>query len=143
TRICSMSGKVRHISSSGAGAQWLRWIGLLWLILVNVAGGLAQNSAVSASVQPAQVTVGDSISYQVSVQITGAGQPSVAIPVIDPAAALSTPSPPGQQSSVETYIEDGDFRSVQRSIYSCLIRPRTPGTFTIPPATVTLNGRTH
>lgn len=114
------------------------------VLMCSVAISMAQqNNPVSATVQPAQVTIGDSVSYQVSVQITGAGQPSIAIPVIDPDTGLSTPSPAGQQSSAETYIVNGDFRSIQRIINSYNIRTSKEGKFTIPPATVTLNGRTY
>ncbi len=104
---------------------------------------LAQrNSTVSASVQPAQVSVGDSIIYEVSVNLTGSGQPSVAVPAISPDTGLSNPTPAGQQTSLESYIVNGDFRSVQRITYAYSIRTSKEGTFTIPPSTVTINGKT-
>ncbi len=125
---------------------WLQWLCLL-LFIAGATPAVAQSpqaaSPVSASVEPAQVTVGDSIRYQVTVQVTGAGQPSVAVPVMDPDSGLGTPIPSGTQTSVETYIQNGQFRSVQSIIYGYTIRTSKEGKFTIPPATVTLNGRTY
>lgn len=100
-------------------------------------------SPVSATVEPAQVTVGDTVMYEVTVQVTGAGQPQVAVPVMDPDSGLSTPVPSGTQTSVQTYINNGQFVSIQSIIYRYSIRTGKVGDFTIPPATVTLNGRTY
>lgn len=112
-------------------------------LLVPAGAQVQSNSPVSASVQPAQVTVGDSLNYEVSISVTGAGQPSVAVPVISSDTGLSTPSPAGTQTSVESYIVNGNFRSVQRITYSYVIRASKEGQFTIPPATVTLNGKNY
>jgi len=101
------------------------------------------NSPVVASVQPAQVTVGDVVNYQVTVSITGSGQPSVAVPIIDPDTGLSTPAKSGTQSNIETYVVNGQFRSVQTVTNLYTIRTSKVGNFTIPPASVTLNGKTY
>lgn len=120
---------------------------LCWLVLfVGILTGnvFAQNSPrFTASVQPARVTVGDALRYEVTVELTGAGQPSVAVPMISSDTGLSAPAPDGQQSSVETYVSGTGFRSVQKVINAYLIRTSKAGTFTIPPSTVTLNGRTY
>lgn len=101
------------------------------------------NSRITASVLPSTVTVGDSVSYQISVELTGAGQPSIALPVLSADTGLSAPAPAGSQTSTETYIESSGFRSIQRVTYNYSIRTSKEGTFTIPPAMVTLNGKTY
>lgn len=128
---------------TGNNARLLLGRGFVVLLLCLCTGWtMAQaNNTVTASVQPAQVTVGDSVTYEVTVNLTGSGQPSVAVPALSPDTGLSNPTAAGQQTSLESYIVNGDFRSVQRITYMYSIRTSKEGTFTIPPATVTINGK--
>ena len=116
---------------------------LAGLLMLICCAGFGQGSRVSASVQPAQVTVGDSATDTITVEITGADTPRITLPSIDPNSGLSAPSPAGQQSNITSQIVNGRFRSLQQVIYSYTIRTSKEGTFTIPSASVSLNGRTY
>ena len=131
------------------GRRTLRLL-LCWTLCLMVAFGGGQSassssgsSPVSASVQPAQVTVGDSISYQVTVSVAGAGQPSVAVPVISPSTGLSTPSQSGTQTSTQAFVINGQYRKVTTITYVYTVATSKEGEFVIPPSTVTLNGKTY
>ena len=120
--------------------------GLVFLFALSPAPVSAQvqtNSPVSASVQPARVTVGDTIAYTVTVEISGSGQPSVAVPVIPASTGLSNPEFVRNESSYQTFSVNGNMRQSQQITYIYTIRTSKEGRFTIPPANVTLNGQLY
>lgn len=148
-----MSGNERNTDFHGLGrlmrsfTAWdirrmmlLGWIAAWCLVLSGNVFGQAV-PGVSASVKPARVTVGEVVTYEVSVDFTGRGQPSVSVPVIDADTGLSTPSNARTRQEREQYITPQGYALVNKYVFLYNIRTSKAGKFEIPPATVTLNGQ--
>lgn len=128
------------------GSIALKFTLCLVLAVMLVTGARAQSSGspVSAQVQPAQVTVGDQVTYKVTVNVTGAAQqPTVAVPILDKDTGLSAPVPLGTQTSQQSIVINGSYKTFHTIVYNYSINTSKEGRFTIPPATVTLSGKTY
>jgi len=120
-------------------------LGCSLLVAVWTACALALTSEVraevevAASAQPQSVAVGETLTYEISVTISGPGalgmQPQPALPELDSFDIVST----GTRQSMT--MGSGGMASTRT--YTYLLRAREPGSFTLEPASVELAGRTY
>lgn len=111
----------------------ITWIILLFMALLGRV--MAADITITASAEPSSVAPGEEFSYTVRVQSESLGNlPEPTLPPLDNFAILSGPN----KSQSFQFING---RMSGELIYSYSLRAASAGTFTIPPATIMVNGQ--
>lgn len=113
----------------------LRWFLAVLLLLYLAAGPALAQSPLSVRVDRAEITADETVMLIVEVDLSSKAQPSLTLPVFESFAIV------GQNQASQTSIINGVVST--KVVYQFRLQPRTSGTLTIPPITVTVQGQSY